>query len=176
MGGNSSKSIDFTKKLNIILDTFPNVDYKNGSESNLLEKNIYYKKYMKKIIIRAFCIISNIKIVINDNQLIVQFKITPKPNKIYYKIHAQIEFVIKKEKESISNIELPNKVSLMSNININNIYNENKKITFELLKKTIHDVFKKDILTKKKIKIDKDKYLDLNNDFIQNIQIYHEDS
>ena len=123
MGGNSSKSIDFTKKLNILFDTFPNVDYKNGSESNLLEKNINYKNYMKKNIIRAFRRISNIEIVINDNQLNVQFKITPKPNKIYYQIHAQIEFVINKEKKSISNIELPNKVSLMSNININYTYN-----------------------------------------------------
>ena len=104
MGGNSSKSIDFTEKLNILFDTFPNVDYKNGSESNLLEKNINYKNYMKKNIIRAFRRISNIEIVINDNQLNVQFKITPKPNKIYYKIHAQIEFVINKEKKSISNI------------------------------------------------------------------------
>lgn len=147
MGVNSSKSIDFTKKLNILFDTFPNVDYKDGSESNLLEKNIYYKNYMEKIIIRAFCRISNIKIVINNNQLNVQFKITPKPNKIYYKIHAQIEFVINKEKKS--NIELPNKVSLMSNLNINYTYNDNEKITFELLKKTIHDVFKKDILKKK---------------------------
>ena len=106
MGGNSSKSIDFTKKLNISFDTFPNVDYKNGSESNLLEKNIYYKNYMKKNIIRAFHRISNIKIVIHNNQLIVQFKITPKPNIIYYQIHAQIQFVIKKEKKSINQLNI----------------------------------------------------------------------
>ena len=172
MGGNSSKSIDFTKKLNILFDTFPNVDYRNGSESNLLEKNIYYKNYIIKNIIRAFHRISNVKIAIPNNQLYVKFKITPKPNIKYYEIQAQIEFVIKKE---IKNIELPNKVSLMSNININYIYNDIEKITFELLAKTIYDVFKKDILKKKKIQIDKDKYIDLNNNFIQNIQIYHED-
>jgi hypothetical protein len=174
MGGNSSKSIDPTKKLNIIFDTFPNVDYRNGSESNLLEKNIYYKNYIIKNIIRAFRRISNVKIIIPNNQLFIKFKITPKPNVIYYEIQAQIEFVIKKE---IKNIELPNKVSLMSNININIINNNYiEKITFELLAKTIYDVFKKDIVNKKKIQIDKNKYnyIDLNNDFIQNIQIYHE--
>lgn len=174
MGVNSSKLIDFTKKLNISFDTFPNVDYRDGSENNLLEKNIYYKNYIKKKIIRAISRISNIKIIIDDNKFIVQFKFTPKSNIIYYNIYAEIEFVIKKEEKSINNIELPNKVSLMSNININYIYNDNEKITFELLKKTIHDIFKKDILTKKKIKIDKYKFLDLDNDFIQNIQIYHE--
>ena len=173
MGGNSSKSIDFTKKLNIIFDTFPNVDYRNGSESNLLEKNIYYKNYIIKNIIRAFRRISNVKIVIPNNQLFVKFKITPKPNIIYYEIQAQIEFVIEKV---IKNIELPNKVSLMSNTNINYIYNDIEKITFELLAKTIYDVFKKDILKKKKILIDKYNYIDLNNNFIQNIQIYHEAS
>jgi hypothetical protein len=172
MGVISSKSIDFKKNLCIIFDTFPIVDYKNGSESNLLEKNIYYKNYIKKNIIRAFRRISDIKIVIDNNQLIVQFRITPKPNIIYYNIYAEIEFVIKKEKKSINNIDLSNKVLLMSNINNYYIYNDDEKITFELLKKTIHDVFKKDILTIKKIKIDKDKFLDLDNDFIQNIQIY----
>lgn len=172
MGGNSSKSIDFTKKLNILFDTFPNIDYRNGSESNLLEKNIFYKNYIKKNIIRAFRRISNVTIIIPNNQLFVQFKITPKPNIIYYKIQVQIEFVIKKE---IKNIELPNKVSLMSNININYIYNDTEKITFELLIKTIYDVFKKDILNKKKIQLDKYNYIDLNNNYIQNIQVYQED-
>ena len=133
MGVNSSKSIDFKKNLYIIFDTFPNVDYKNGLECNLLEKNIYYKNYIKKNIIRAFRRISDIKIVIDNNQLIVRFKITPKPNIIYYEIHMQIEFVKKKEKESITNIELPNKVLLMSNVNNYYIYNDYEKITFELL-------------------------------------------
>ncbi len=174
MGSIFSKSIDFSKKLNIILDTFPIVDYRNGSESNLLEKNISYKNYIKKNIIRAFRRISTVKIVIPDNKIFVQFKITPKPNIIYYNVHMQIEFI--KEIKSIENIELPNKVLLMSNININYKPNNNQNITFTLLEKTIHDVFNRDILNIKKIKIDEDKnnYIYLNNDFIQNIQIYHE--
>jgi hypothetical protein len=170
MGISSSKSIDLKKNLCIIFDTFPNVDYRNGSENNLLEKNIYYKNYIKKNIIKAFRRFSNIKIIIDNNQLIVQFKFNQKSNIIYYNIYAEIEFV--KEEKSINNIDLSNKVLLMSNINNYNIHNDNEKITFELLKKTLHDVFKKDILTKKKIKIDKDKFLDLDNNFIQNIQIY----
>ena len=47
MGSNLSKSIDFEHKLYIIFDIYP-VVLKNGSQSNLLEKNDNFKNFIEK--------------------------------------------------------------------------------------------------------------------------------
>ena len=175
MGSNLSKSIDFEKKLYIIFDSYPVVNYSNGKDSNLLEKNAYYKKYIKSKIIKSFHTITNVKIIIPDSRFIIQNKINHKDKIIYYQINIRIEFNNIQETKNINNIDIPLSSSLMSNINIENLYN-NKTIKFELLEKTIHNLFMMDVMNNKKIKIGEDNYIDLtgNNNFIQNIEIYHD--
>lgn len=167
MGTSISKTIDFHKNLYIIFDSYPVVNYKTAKESNALEKNVYYKKYIKKKIIESFKKITNTKIIIPDSRFVIEFKINEKENIIFYEINIQIEFDQIQENK---NIEMPLVSSLMSNINIENLYTHN--ITFELLEKTILNVFMLDIVNKKKIKIDNENYIHLNYDSIKNILIY----
>jgi hypothetical protein len=175
MGSNLSQSIDFEKNLYIIFDSYPVINYSNGKDSNLLEKNAYYKKYIKHKIIKSFQTISNVKIIIPDSRFIIQNKINDKDKIIYYQINIRIEFNNREDTKNMNSIDIPLSSSLMSIINIENIYN-NKTIKFELLEKTIRNVFMMDVINNKKIKIDKDNYIDLtgNNNFIQNIEIYHD--
>ena len=93
-------------------------------------------------------------------------------NILYYEINMVVEFFNVVQQKNNKNIQIPMISSLMSNINIENIYEDNKIITFELLEKTIINVFMEDIINKKNIKIDKNNYICLNYDSIQNMQIY----
>jgi len=167
MGTSSSKTIDFHKNLYIIFDLYQDVNYKTSKETIAVEKNIYYKKYIKKKIIECFKKITNTKIIIPDSRFVIQFKIDEKENIIFYEINMQIEFDQIQENK---NIEMPLVSSLMSNIIIENLHTHN--ITFELLEKTILNVFMLDIVNKKKIKTDNENYIYLNYDSIKNISIY----
>jgi hypothetical protein len=172
MGNSSSKSIDFKKNLYIIFDTYPNLDYRNGSQKNLLEQNIYYKTYMQKLIIRAFRRISDVKLIFPNYGLLIINKLDEKNNIIYYEINVKIEFIVSNEKKAI---ELPNiSSSLMSNLNIPHINNE--ALTFELIQKTIHNIIDKDIRNRHNIKIDELHFIELHNNFIKNMLIYQNHS
>ena len=168
MGNSSSKFVDFNKNLYIIFDTYPNLDYSNGSEKNLLEKNIHYKTYMQKLIIRAFRRISDVKLIFPHNGILIINKLDEKNNIIYYEINVKIEFIVSNDKKPI---ELPNiSSSLMSNFNILHINNEG--LPFELIEQTIHNIIEKDIQHKQNIKIDNLHYIELHNNFIKNMLIY----
>jgi hypothetical protein len=172
MGSNLSKSIDFEKNLYIIFDTYPNLDYRNGSQKNLLEQNIHYKTYMKKLIIRAFRRISDVKLIFPHYGILIINKLDEKDNIIYYEINVKIEFIVSKDKKPV---ELPNiSSSLMSNFNILHINNEG--ITFKLIEQTIHNIIDKDIQNRQNIKIDDSHYIELHNNFIKNMIIYQNHS
>jgi hypothetical protein len=174
MGSSLSKSIDFQKKLYIIFDIYPIVNYKNGSKSNILEQNDNFKKYIVHKIKKSINKLTNIQFIIPNNIIII-VKINPE-NILYYEINVLVEFINVVQEKDNKNIQIPMISSLMSNINIENIYQDNKIITFELLEKTILNVFMEDIINKKNIKIDKSNYISLNYDSIQNIQIYQNHS
>jgi hypothetical protein len=175
MGNSLSKSIDFEHKLYIIFDIYPIVNYKNACKSNLLEQNNNFKKYISHKIKKSFNKITNIQLVIPNNNFIVIVKLNQE-NILYYEINMLVEFINVVQEKDNKNIQIPMISSLMSNINIQNIYQDNKIITFELLEKTILNVFMEDIINKKNIKIDKSNYISLNYDSIQNIQIYQNHS
>ena len=171
MGSNISKSIDFEQKLYIIFDIYPIVNYKNASKSNLLEQNDNFKKYIIHQIKKSFRKITNIQLVIPNNNFMVIVKLNQE-NILYYEINMVVEFFNVVQQKNNKNIQIPMISSLMSNINIENIYEDNKMITFELLEKTIINVLMEDIINKKNIKIDKNNYICLNYDSIQNMHIY----
>ena len=93
-------------------------------------------------------------------------------NVLYYEINMLVKFFNVAQQKNNKNIQIPMISSLMSNINIENIYDDSKIITFELLEKTVFNEFMEDIINKKNIKIDKNNSIFLNYDSIQNIKIY----
>ena len=119
MGNSSSKSVDFKKNIYIIFDTYPNIDYRNGSQKNLLEQNIYYKTYMQKLIIRAFRRISDVKLIFPHNGIFIINKLDEKNNIIYYEINVKMEFIVSNEKKTI---ELPN---ISSSLFVYNLFANN---------------------------------------------------
>ena len=171
MGSNISKSIDFEHKLYIIFDIYPIVNYKNTSKSNLLEQNDNFKKYISHKIKKSFGKLTNIQLVIPNNNFMIIVKLN-RENILYYEINMVVEFINVAQQKNNKNIQIPMISTLMSNINIENIYEDSQIITFEILEKTIINVFMEDIINKKNIKIDTNNYISLHYDSIQNIHIY----
>jgi hypothetical protein len=175
MGSNLSKSIDFEHKLYIIFDIYPLVNYKNGFKSNLLEQNDNFKKYISDKIIKSINKITNVQVISPYGGFVIIVKLN-KENILYYEINMFVEFINVVQQKNNKNIQIPMISSLMSNINIENIYDDSKIITFELLEKTVINEFMEDIINHKNIKIDKNNSISLNYDSIQNIKIYQNHS
>ena len=148
MGSNLSKSIDYQKDLNIIFHIYPIVNYKNNSDNNLLEKNLYFRHYIQKKVKRSIHKITNIKFHIPENKFIIKCDVNMSDFKIFYKIYMAIEFIN------------------------NNIEDKPNVITYDLIEKTIMDRFTNDIKNKTNIKIGKTNFIYLDNGSICNLKIY----